>query len=104
MACSFAGYNNLGKLICFYDQNGISIDGEIENWFTDDTVMRFKSYGWQTIEVDGHSIDEIDQAIVSANETEKPTMIFCRTTIVLGLQINLGLQMFTELLLVKKKL
>ena len=84
-ACSFAGTHNLGKLICFYDQNGISIDGEIENWFTDDTVMRFESYGWQTIEVDGHSIDEIDQAIVSAkNETEKPTMIFCRTTIGFG--------------------
>ena len=83
--CSFAGTHNLGKLICFYDQNGISIDGEIENWFTDDTVMRFESYGWQTIEVDGHSIDEIDQAIVSAkNETEKPTMIFCRTTIGFG--------------------
>ena len=84
-ACSFAGTHNLGKLICFYDQNGISIDGEIENWFTDDTVMRFESYGWQTIEVDGHSIDEIDEAIVSAkNETEKPTMIFCRTTIGFG--------------------
>ena len=84
-ACSFAGTHNLGKLICFYDQNGISIDGEIENWFTDDTVMRFESYGWQTIEVDGHSINEIDQAIISAkNETEKPTMIFCRTTIGFG--------------------
>ena len=84
-ACSFAGTHNLGKLICFYDQNGISIDGEIENWFTDDTVMRFDSYGWQTIEVDGHNVEEIDQAIVSAkNETEKPTMIFCRTTIGFG--------------------
>ena len=84
-ACSFAGTHNLGKLICFYDQNGISIDGEIENWFTDDTVMRFDSYGWQTIEVDGHNVEEIDQAIISAkNETEKPTMIFCRTTIGFG--------------------
>jgi transketolase len=84
-ACSFAGTHNLGKLICFYDQNGISIDGEIENWFTDDTVMRFNSYGWQTIEVDGHNVDEIDQAIISAKkETEKPTMIFCRTTIGFG--------------------
>ena len=83
--CSFAGTHNLGKLICFYDQNGISIDGEIENWFTDDTVMRFNSYGWQTIEVDGHNIKEIDQAIIAAkNETEKPTMIFCRTTIGFG--------------------
>ena len=84
-ACSFAGTHNLGKLICFYDQNGISIDGEIENWFTDDTVMRFDSYGWQTIEVDGHNLEEIDQAIISAKkETEKPTMIFCRTTIGFG--------------------
>ena len=84
-ACSFAGTHNLGKLICFYDQNGISIDGEIENWFTDDTIMRFDSYGWQTIEVDGHKVEEIDQAIIAAkNETEKPTMIFCRTTIGFG--------------------
>ena len=84
-ACSFASTHNLGKLICFYDQNGISIDGEIDNWFTDDTVMRFNSYGWQTIEVDGHSVEEVNQAIVSAkNETEKPTMIFCKTTIGFG--------------------
>ena len=48
-ACSFAGTHKLGKLICFYDQNGISIDGEIENWFTDDSIKRFDSYGWQTI-------------------------------------------------------
>ena len=84
-ACSFASTHNLGKLICFYDQNGISIDGEIDNWFTDDTVMRFNSYGWQTIEVNGHSVEEVNQAIVSAkNETEKPTMIFCKTTIGFG--------------------
>tara|TARA_B100000767_G_scaffold255136_1_gene261081 strand:- start:31 stop:2019 length:1989 start_codon:yes stop_codon:yes gene_type:complete len=84
-ACSFAGTHKLGKLICFYDQNGISIDGEIENWFTDDTVKRFDSYGWQTICVDGHSIDEIDRAIISAKEnSEKPTMIFCKTTIGFG--------------------
>ena len=67
-ACSFAGTHNLGKLICFYDQNGISIDGEIDNWFTDDSVMRFKSYGWQTIEVDGHNIDEINKAIETAKK------------------------------------
>ncbi|MDC3376104.1 transketolase [Gammaproteobacteria bacterium] len=84
-ACSFAGTHNLGKLICFYDQNGISIDGEIENWFTDDSVKRFDSYGWQTIEVDGHNVDEINEAIILAkNETQKPTMIFCRTTIGFG--------------------
>ncbi|MDC3268122.1 transketolase, partial [Gammaproteobacteria bacterium] len=84
-ACSFAGTHNLGKLICFYDQNGISIDGEIENWFTDDSVKRFDSYGWQTIEVDGHNVDEINEAIILAkNEPQKPTMIFCRTTIGFG--------------------
>jgi len=84
-ACSFASTHNLGKLICFYDQNGISIDGEIENWFTDDTVKRFDSYGWQTISVDGHSLDELNAAIVSAKaETDKPTMIFCKTTIGFG--------------------
>ena len=84
-ACSFAGTHELGKLICFYDQNGISIDGEIENWFTDDTVKRFDSYGWQTICVDGHSVDEINQAIESAKaEAKMPTMIFCKTTIGFG--------------------
>ena len=84
-ACSFAGTHKLGKLICFYDQNGISIDGEIENWFTDDSIKRFDSYGWQTICVDGHNIEEIDKAIIDAkNETNKPTMIFCKTIIGFG--------------------
>ena len=84
-ACSFASTHNLGKLICFYDQNGISIDGEIENWFTDDSVKRFDSYGWQTICVDGHNIEEIDKAIIDAkSEINKPTMIFCKTTIGFG--------------------
>ena len=84
-ACSFAGTHNLGKLICFYDQNGISIDGEIENWFTDDSVKRFESYGWQTVCVDGHDIEDIDGAIHKAKEeVNKPTMIFCKTTIGYG--------------------
>ncbi len=84
-ACSFAGTHNLGKLICFYDQNGISIDGEIKNWFTDDSVQRFDSYGWQTICVDGHNSDEINKAISKAkNEVSKPSMIFCKTTIGFG--------------------
>jgi len=84
-ACSFAGTHELGKLICFYDQNGISIDGEIENWFTDDTVKRFDSYGWQTISVDGHNVDDINKAIESAkSEAKKPSMIFCKTTIGFG--------------------
>ena len=90
-ACSFAGTHNLGKLICFYDQNGISIDGEIENWFTDDSVKRFDSYGWQTIEVDGHNVDEVNDAIISAkNEDKKPTMIFCKTTIGYGSPAKAG--------------
>jgi len=84
-ACSFAGTHNLGKLICFYDQNGISIDGEIENWFTDDSVKRFESYGWHTICVNGHNIEEINNAISQAKETtDKPSMIFCKTTIGFG--------------------
>ena len=84
-ACSFAGTHELGKLICFYDQNGISIDGEIENWFTDDTVKRFDSYGWQTICVDGHDVNAIDEAIKASKEaTNKPSMIFCKTTIGFG--------------------
>ena len=84
-ACSFAGTHNLGKLLCFYDQNGISIDGEIEHWFTDDSVKRFESYGWQTICVDGHDIEDIDGAIYKAKEeVNKPTMIFCKTTIGYG--------------------
>ena len=84
-ACSFAGTHNLGKLICFYDQNGISIDGEIKNWFTDDSVKRFESYGWHIICVDGHNIEEINNAISQAKETtDKPSMIFCKTTIGFG--------------------
>ena len=84
-ACSFAGTHNLGKLICFYDQNGISIDGEIEHWFTDDSVKRFESYGWQTICVDGHDIEDIDGAIHKAKEeVNNPPLIFCKTTIGYG--------------------
>ena len=83
--CSFAGTHHLGKLICFYDQNGISIDGEIENWFTDNTSLRFKGYGWQVIEVDGHNINEILQAIKDAKDSlEKPSLICCKTTIGFG--------------------
>ena len=84
-ACSFAGTHNLGKLICFYDQNGISIDGKIENWFTDDSVKRFDSYGWQTIEVDGHNVKQILEAITNAQEeSSRPTLICCRTEIGFG--------------------
>lgn len=84
-ACSFAGTHKLGKLICFYDQNGISIDGKVEGWFTDDTVRRFESYGWQVIEVDGHDVDAINKAIVlSKSQLQKPSMICCRTKIGFG--------------------
>jgi len=84
-ACSFAGTHELGKLICFYDQNGISIDGKVEDWFTDDTVKRFESYGWQVIEVDGHDTDAIISAIDSAKrEGQKPSIICCKTKIGFG--------------------
>lgn len=85
-ACSLAGTLGLGKLIAFYDDNGISIDGEVEGWFTDDTVKRFESYGWQVIpRVNGHDADEIKQAIETARaNTEQPTLICCKTIIGFG--------------------
>ena len=84
-ACSFAGTHRLGKLICFYDQNGISIDGEITNWFTDDTRQRFESYNWQVLEVDGHNIEKVLEAIQTAKkDVERPTLICCKTIIGFG--------------------
>ena len=85
-ACSLAGTLGLGKLIAFWDDNGISIDGHVEGWFTDDTPGRFKSYGWHVIaDVDGHDTAALDKAIVEAKEvTDKPTMICCKTTIGYG--------------------
>ncbi len=85
-ACSLAGTLGLGKLIAFWDDNGISIDGEVEGWFTDDTASRFEAYGWQVIRsVDGHDAEEIKQAIDSARaESEKPTLICCKTIIGFG--------------------
>ena len=82
-ACSLAGTLELGKLIVFYDDNGISIDGKIDGWFTDDTPMRFRSYGWDVIDnVDGHDAEQIKNAIEKAkNETNKPTLICCKTVI-----------------------
>jgi transketolase len=81
--CSLAGTLGLGKLVAFYDDNGISIDGEVEGWFTDDTPTRFASYGWQVInDVNGHSSSEIKAAIEAArHETGKPTLICCKTII-----------------------
>ncbi len=82
-ACSLAGTLGLGKLICFYDDNGISIDGEVKGWFTDDTPKRFEAYGWNVIpNVDGHNPDAIDAAIIKAkSQSAKPTMICCKTII-----------------------
>lgn len=84
--CSLAGTLGLGKLIAFYDDNGISIDGEVDGWFTDNTVQRFESYGWQVIpKVNGHDPEEIKQAIETARaNTEQPTLICCKTTIGFG--------------------
>ncbi|TVQ40052.1 MAG: transketolase [Wenzhouxiangella sp.] len=84
--CSLAGTWGLGKLVVFYDDNGISIDGEVDGWFTDDTPGRFRAYGWQVIEaVDGHDPAAIDAAIRSAREdSARPTLICCKTTIGFG--------------------
>ncbi|MDH5387219.1 MAG: transketolase [Gammaproteobacteria bacterium] len=85
-ACSLAGTLGLGKLIAFWDDNGISIDGHVEGWFTDDTPKRFESYGWHVIaDVDGHDADALQKAIDMAKAmTDKPTMICCKTTIGFG--------------------
>ncbi len=85
-ACSLAGTLGLGKLIAFWDDNGISIDGHVEGWFTDDTPKRFESYGWHVIAgVDGHDHEAIAAAIATAKAmTDKPTMICCKTTIGFG--------------------
>jgi transketolase len=85
-ACSLAGTLGLGKLIAFWDDNGISIDGHVEGWFTDDTPKRFEAYGWHVIPaVDGHNPEAIHAAIEAAKaETGKPTLICCRTIIGYG--------------------
>ncbi len=85
-SCSLAGTLGLGKLIAFWDENGISIDGEVRGWFTEDTAARFEAYGWLVIrDVDGHDPAEIRQAIETAKaESERPTLICCRTVIGFG--------------------
>ena len=84
-ACSLAGTLGLGKLVAFWDDNGISIDGEVDGWFTDDTVKRFEAYGWHVISVDGHNSDEIQAAIeASKAETSRPSLICCKTVIGFG--------------------
>lgn len=84
--CSLAGTLGLGKLVVFYDDNGISIDGEVEGWFTDDTPKRFESYGWQVIpNVDGHDSDALVAAVEAAKaNTSQPTLICCKTVIGFG--------------------
>jgi len=83
--CSLAGTLNLGKLIVFYDDNGISIDGEVQEWFADDTGKRFDAYGWQVLSVDGHDPEAISDAIKQAqNESARPTLISCKTVIGFG--------------------
>lgn len=83
--CSLAGTLKLGKLIVFYDDNGISIDGEVEEWFSDDTAKRFESYGWQVLSADGHNAEAVSGAIKSAQaESSKPTLISCKTVIGFG--------------------
>ncbi|HLB17457.1 MAG TPA: transketolase [Burkholderiales bacterium] len=85
-ACSLAGTLGLGKLIVFYDDNGISIDGHVKHWFTDDTPQRFEAYGWHVVPgVDGHDIEAVDAAIQAAQlERRRPTLICCKTVIARG--------------------
>ncbi|MFO1469049.1 MAG: transketolase [Steroidobacteraceae bacterium] len=92
--CSFAGTQKLGKLIAFYDDNGISIDGKTRGWFTDDTPRRFEAYGWHVIpRVDGHDADAISKAIAAArDEHERPTLICCQTIIGWGAPNKQGSQ------------
>lgn len=84
--CSLAGTLKLNKLVAFYDDNGISIDGHVEGWFTDDTAARFEAYGWNVIrDIDGHDADQVRAAVKEAHhETDKPTLIICKTVIGFG--------------------
>ena len=83
--CSLAGTLNLGKLVVFYDDNGISIDGKVDEWFSDDTGKRFEAYGWQVLNVDGHAPEQLKTAIDAARaESSKPSIISCKTVIGFG--------------------
>ncbi|EMD5789533.1 TPA: transketolase [Proteus mirabilis] len=84
--CSLAGTLQLGKLIAFYDDNGISIDGKVHGWFTDNTAERFEAYGWHVISgIDGHDAASIKAAIETAQQiTDKPSLLICKTTIGFG--------------------
>jgi len=84
-ACSLAGTLGLGKLVAFWDDNGISIDGKVEGWFKDDTAKRFEAYGWHVLEVDGHDADAIHKATEAArSDTARPSLICCKTVIGYG--------------------
>ncbi len=85
-ACSLAGTLGLGKLIAFWDDNGISIDGHVEGWFTDNTPKRFEAYGWHVIaDVNGHNADAVEKALLEAKAvSDKPSLICCKTTIGMG--------------------
>jgi transketolase len=91
-ACSLAGTLGLGKLIAFYDDNGISIDGHVAGWFTDDTPLRFAAYGWHVIAgIDGHDVAAVDAAICKANAvTDRPSLLCCKTTIGRGAPTKAG--------------
>jgi transketolase len=91
-ACSLAGTLGLGKLVCFYDDNGISIDGHVDGWFTDDTPKRFEAYGWHVVpNVDGHDPEALQAAIVLAKtDTGRPSLICCKTVIGMGAPTKAG--------------
>ena len=90
-ACSLAGVLKLNKLIAFYDDNGISIDGEVVNWFHDDTPKRFEAYGWNVVpNVVGHDVEAVDAAIRKAKLSDKPTLICCKTVIGEGAPTKAG--------------
>lgn len=90
-ACSLAGTLKLGKLILFYDDNGISIDGKVQGWFADDTPKRFQAYGWHSQSIDGHDANAIAQAVREAKAiTDRPSIICCRTVIGWGAPTKAG--------------
>lgn len=91
-SCSLAGTWKLNKLIALYDDNSISIDGDVKGWFTDNTPERFEAYGWHVIrDVDGHDVNAVDAAIVAAQKSDKPTLICCKTVIGKGSPNKAGL-------------